>query len=177
MATALPSLAGCVACRRPFACWRLVTPAYEGGAQVSPDGKWLLYVSNESGPLEVFMRPMSGPDPESIRCRAAAARTPRGAATAGASSFAPGRKIFAVDLTTTTEVHLGAPEFLFEKRQAFGQNLTIPNYSLSADGREFLMVREEPGGRHLSIVLNWLRVARGAPLSHAAEPRREARLV
>ncbi len=27
----------------------LVTSAYEGGGQISPDGKWLLYVSNESG--------------------------------------------------------------------------------------------------------------------------------
>ena len=133
----------------------LVTPAYEGGAQVSPDGKWVLYVSNESGPLEVFMRPMSGPDrkyPVSSGGGTHATWSRDGRRI----FFRAGQRFFSVDLTTTPDVHLGAPEFLFEKRQAFGQNLTIPNYSLSADGREFLMVREEPGGRHLSIVLNWL---------------------
>ena len=31
----------------------VVTNAYEAAAQVSPDGKWLLYVSNESGRMEV----------------------------------------------------------------------------------------------------------------------------
>ena len=138
----------------------LVTPAYEGGAQVSPDGKWVLYVSNESGPLEVFMRPMSGPD------RKYAVSSGGGTHATWSRDgrrifFRAGQRFFAVDLTTTPDVHLGAPEFLFEKRQAFGQNLTIPNYSLSADGREFLMVREEPGGRHLSIVLNWLQSLAG----------------
>jgi hypothetical protein len=33
------------------------TPAYEGGAQFSPDGRWLAYASNESGRFEVYVRP------------------------------------------------------------------------------------------------------------------------
>src|SRR5262245_13736701 len=34
----------------------LVTPAYEGGAQLSPDRRWLLYQSNESGQPEIYVR-------------------------------------------------------------------------------------------------------------------------
>jgi Tol biopolymer transport system component len=133
----------------------LVTPAYEGGAQISPDGKWLLYVSNETTHLEVYLRPMSGPE------RKYAVSSDGGTHATWSKDgrrifYRSGQKFFGVDLTTTPDVHLGAPELLFERRQAFGQNLTIPNYSLSADGREFLMVREEPGGRHLSFVQNWL---------------------
>ena len=45
---------------------------------------------------------------------------------------------------------------LFEKRFSFGQSITLPNVSLSADGTQFLMVQEMPGGRHLDVVLNWL---------------------
>ena len=33
------------------------TPAYEGGAQLSPDGRWLAYASNESGRFQVYVRP------------------------------------------------------------------------------------------------------------------------
>ena len=132
----------------------LVTPAYEGGPQVSPDGNWLVYVSNESTRFEVYLRSMTALD------RKYAVSSEGG--THGIWSrdgkrilYRSGQKFYAVTLTTTPDVRLGAPEFLFEKRQAFGQNLTIPNYSLSADGREFLVVREEPGGRHLSLVQYW----------------------
>jgi len=38
------------------------TPAYEGGAQFSPDGRWMTYVSDESGQLQVYVRPYPGPD-------------------------------------------------------------------------------------------------------------------
>ena len=40
----------------------LATPAYEGGPQFSPDGRWVAYVSNESGEMEVYIRPFEGPD-------------------------------------------------------------------------------------------------------------------
>jgi eukaryotic-like serine/threonine-protein kinase len=42
---------------RPF----LATPAEEMMPSVSSDGKWLAYVSNESGRSEVYVRPMPGP--------------------------------------------------------------------------------------------------------------------
>ncbi len=34
----------------------LVTPAYEGGPELSPDGHWMLYQSNESGQPEIYVR-------------------------------------------------------------------------------------------------------------------------
>lgn len=62
-----------------------------------------------------------------------------------------------VEVTTTPEVRLSAPRVLFDRRYQFGPNLTFPNYSLSPDGREFLMVQEDSGGRHLKLVLNWFQ--------------------
>lgn len=34
----------------------LVTPAYDGGPQMSPDGRWMVYQSNESGQSEIYLR-------------------------------------------------------------------------------------------------------------------------
>ncbi len=34
----------------------IVTPAYEGGPQLSPDGRWLLYQSDASGRPEIYVR-------------------------------------------------------------------------------------------------------------------------
>jgi hypothetical protein len=39
----------------------LNTPFAEGAAAFSPDGRWLAYQSNESGTLEVYVRPFPGP--------------------------------------------------------------------------------------------------------------------
>jgi Tol biopolymer transport system component len=134
----------------------LVTPAYEGGAQVSPDGKWLTYVSNESGRMEVLLRPFGAPGqkwPVSSEGGTHALWSRDGRQI----FYRSGQRLFAVDVTTTPEVHLSAPRTLFDKRFGFGQNITIPNYSLTNDGRDFVMVGEEPGGRHLNMVLNWLQ--------------------
>jgi dipeptidyl aminopeptidase/acylaminoacyl peptidase len=39
----------------------LATPASEGNAAFSPDGRWLAYAANDSGPSEVYVRPFPGP--------------------------------------------------------------------------------------------------------------------
>ena len=38
------------------------TPAFEGGAQFSPDGKWVAFSSNESGHFQVFVKTFEGAD-------------------------------------------------------------------------------------------------------------------
>jgi len=40
----------------------LVTPAYEGGPQLSADGDWMLYQSNQSGQPEIYVRRYSAMD-------------------------------------------------------------------------------------------------------------------
>jgi len=70
--------------------------------------------------------------------------------------FRSKHQFLAVDLTfTSTGVTLSPPKVLFERRYAFGPNVTIPNYSLSHDGKEFLVV--SAGAGHLSLILNWLK--------------------
>ena len=133
----------------------VVTNAYESAAQVSPDGKWLLYVSNESGRMEVYLRPLGGADqkwPVSSEGGLHAIWSRDGKNI----YYRSGQQMMVVALTAAPDVRLSAPRVLFEKRFSFGQSITLPNVSLSADGTEFLMVQEMPGGRHLDLVLNWL---------------------
>ena len=130
------------------------TPAYEGGPQLSPDQKWLTYSSNLSGRMEVYLRRLDGPEryPVSTAGGVGALWTPDGKRIVFRSKY----QFLAVDLTfTKTGVTLSPPKVLFERRYAFGPNVTIPNYSLSKDGREFLVV--SAGAGHLSLILNWLK--------------------
>jgi eukaryotic-like serine/threonine-protein kinase len=141
---------------KPF----LATPAYEGGPQVSPDGRWLLYVSNESGRMQVYVRPLSGAD-RKWGVSSADSIQAIWSRDGGQVFYRSGQKLLAVSVSVAgsgpdAELRLGAPRELFERRQAYGQNLTIPNYSLSVDGKEFLMVESDGRGRYLTMVLNWL---------------------
>src|SRR6185436_10430917 len=38
-------------------------PAFESGPAISPDGKWIAYLSNARGPTDVWVRFLSGGDP------------------------------------------------------------------------------------------------------------------
>jgi serine/threonine-protein kinase len=131
----------------------LNTPAYEGGARLSPDGKWLSYVSNESGQYEVYVRPFSGMDrrwPVSTEGGTQAVWNPNGREL----FYRNGNKMMAVDVTASPDLKLSAPHVLFDQRYAFSSGITIANYDVSRDGQRFLMVKNEAGASRLNVVLN-----------------------
>jgi len=132
------------------------TKAYEGGPMVSPDGKWLAYVSNESDRMEVYLRPVDGPD-RKWPVSSGGGLHPLWSRDGKQVYFRSGQKMQVVDVQTSPDVRLSSPRTLFERRYSFGPNLTVPNYSLSRDGKDLLLVREESGSGHLSLVFNWLQ--------------------
>jgi len=131
----------------------VTTPGYDGGAQFSPDGRWITYVSNISSRMEVYLRPLDGQGlyPVSTSGGLGALWRPDGKRI----FFRNGLQFMAVDVTTAGQkVELSAPKTLFEHAYSFGPNITIANYSLSRDGRHFLVVNGTSG--HLSLIFNWL---------------------
>jgi hypothetical protein len=50
---------------------------------------------------------------------------------------------------------LDDPVLLFEQRYSFGTGITIANYDISADGQQFLMVREDSAQIRLNLILDW----------------------
>jgi serine/threonine-protein kinase len=130
------------------------TPAYEGGARLSPDGKWLAYVSNESGQNEIYVRPFGGPDRRwqvSAQGGTQSVWNPNGREI----FYRDGNKMMAVDVAAGAEgLTLSTPHLLFEHRYAFGSGITIANYDVSHDGQRFLMVKDDAGAGRLNVVLN-----------------------
>ena len=132
----------------------LKTPAYEGGARLSPDGKWLLYVSNESGQNEIYVRPFGGSD---RRLQVSSQGGTQGVWNPNDREifYRDGNKMLAVEVTEEADgLKLGPPRVLFEQRYAFGAGITIANYDVSRDGQRFLMVKDEAGAGRLNVVLN-----------------------
>jgi hypothetical protein len=130
------------------------TPAYEGGGQVSPDGKWIIYVSNELGHNEVFLQAYPTADrrlPVSSGGGIHPSWNPKG----GEIFYRRGDDMMAVKVTFgSSGPVLTSPAKLFTGRYGFGGGLTIPNYSVSADGNQFFMIKEQSRAI-LNVVLNW----------------------
>jgi serine/threonine-protein kinase len=139
------------------------TPAYEGGARLSPDGRWMTYVSDESGRNEIYLRPYDGPQrrwPISSQGGTQPLWNPNGREI----FYRNGDKMMAVAVTTSPDVRLSPPHLLFEGRYAFGSGITIANYDVTHDGQRFIMVKDEAGAARLNVVLNWFDdLARVAP--------------
>jgi serine/threonine-protein kinase len=133
----------------------IATPSDEFAPLFSPDGRWLAYVSDESGRYEVYV--------ESV---------PRGRGRWLVSSgggieplwSADGRELFyrngdallAVPVQSTPTFSVGAPRVLFERRLKNGIYGTL-SYDITEDGREFLMIERqvELVPNRLHVVLNW----------------------
>ena len=132
----------------------VATPSYESGAQFSPDGKWLAYVSNESSQNEVYVRPYPALDrriPVSTQGGTQPVWNPNGKEI----FYRNGDKMMVVELTTTPDVKLSTPRLLFEQRYAYGVGITMANYDVTRDGQHFIMVKDEAGGGRLNVILNW----------------------
>jgi serine/threonine protein kinase len=132
----------------------LVTPAYEGGAQLSPDRHWLLYQSNESGQPEIYVRRYPTLDREWQVSEGSGVQA-RWSHTGREIYYRSGRHMMSVALdASAAEPKFGKPKALFADEYDFGQNISIPNYDVTRDGR-FIMLRRGPQGGSLRVVTHW----------------------
>jgi Tol biopolymer transport system component len=133
----------------------------EHDARISPDGRWIAYVSNESGRPEVYVRTLSAP----LR---------RVVASSGGTQPVwrrDGRELFYVSVDNdlhVVPVHrdenggpaLGARVKLREGRFGASHNGTV--YDVSPDGRRvyFPHAGDPPKPREIAFVLNWSALVR-----------------
>jgi Tol biopolymer transport system component len=132
----------------------LQTRAYESGARLSPDARWMTYVSNETGRYEVYVTPFPGPGERQQVSTAGGTQAlwnPNGKEI----FYRIDDKMMVVDVTTSPTMKLSSPRQLFEARYAYGAGITIPNFDISRDGQRFIMVKPEPGAGRMNVVLNW----------------------
>jgi dipeptidyl aminopeptidase/acylaminoacyl peptidase len=136
----------------------LRTPFSENMGVVSPDGKWLAYVSNESGREEVYAMPFPDGGPR-IQVSIEGGNEPQWSPLGDEIFFSHRSGILtaAVDLeqTTATTLAVGRPRLLFSG--AFDICPYGNSYAPTADGQKFVMVHipAESMPRTVNVVLNW----------------------
>jgi Tol biopolymer transport system component len=136
------------------------TPANEGftGAAVSPDGRWLAYVSNATGADEIWVRPYSGPA-AAVRVSAEGGAMPVWAPDGRELYFITATpestwRVMAATLGPGSELRFSRPRQLFETEHALGGQ--PPSYDVASDGR-FLMLKRDRSrpAEPTHVVLNW----------------------
>jgi Tol biopolymer transport system component len=129
------------------------SPAFEGGAQFSPNGRWMAYASDESGQMQVYVRPFPGPD-RRWQVSTQGGTQPLWSRNGKEIFYRVGNKMMVVDVSAGVDLTLSPPRQLFEQRYVF-QNVSFANYDVSPDGQRFVMVKDEAGSGRLNVVLNW----------------------
>ena len=122
--------------------------------RLSPDGHWLAYQSNESGRMEVYVRPF--PDAGG-----------RVTISAGGGSeplwSSDGHTLYyrVVNDVVAVKISLGATLSVGERKVVATGDYSIdrshPNWDVSPDGSEFLMLRRAGEEVQVILVQNWGR--------------------
>jgi serine/threonine-protein kinase len=135
----------------------LRTPFSESAPRFSPDGRWLVYISNESGRNEVYVQPYPGPGGK-WQISTEGGTEPVWNPSGRELFYRSGDKMMAVDITTQPGFAAGKPRTLFEG-QYVPTPLTAPYYDISPDGQRFLMLKPvehaETAPTQINVVLNW----------------------
>jgi len=138
----------------------LVTTFSESGAKFSPDGRFIAYVSNESGQDEVYVR--GYPDGEKLQISDGGGTEPVWS-KAGQELFYRNRDwLMTVSIETATQLAPGKPRFLLEAPyDAAGPG--DANYDVTPDGRTFVVVQSEQESTttELGVILNWFEYLTG----------------
>jgi len=132
----------------------LLTPFDERSPSFSPDGRWLAYVSNESGRDEVYVQPFPGPGAKWL-ISTDGGIDPLWSKDGRELFYRHDEQMMSVSIAPTAEFSAGRPRRLFETRFDVGDNgLT---YDVSPDGKWFLMPRSRQGPTpdQLHLVHNW----------------------
>jgi Tol biopolymer transport system component len=142
------------------------TPFIEINPEISPDGRYLAYQPNESGPSEIYVRPFPKVNDGRWQVSTAGGTSPLWAQN--------GRELFYLDLANTltavpvqtsgAKFTAGNPASVLDTAYAEAPGNSRP-FDVSPDGQRFLMIKEVAGDQDakpagLVVVLNWLEELR-----------------
>ena len=129
--------------------------ASAGNPAISPDGKFLAYVSSESGRSEVYVRPYPSLDRHWLVSTEGGAE-PVWATNGRELFYRSGDKMMVAKLEPGAELEMSKPAILFERPYAVDPVANdAVNYDVTSDGKLFIMIEEEQASPGWNVVLNW----------------------
>jgi dipeptidyl aminopeptidase/acylaminoacyl peptidase len=133
------------------------TQFQEGQGKISPDGRWMVYASGESGRNEAYVRPFPTGDTKWLVSKGTGVEY-RWRADSGELYYRSGNALMSVQTKSGTTFQPGEPKELFQApivgAGGFNRN---PSYVVTPDGQKFLAVLAptENLSDAMTVVLNW----------------------
>jgi Tol biopolymer transport system component len=131
----------------------------ESQGQFSPNGRWLVYRSNESGRWEIYLRPYPGPGSQQLVSRGGGIQ-PRWRRDGKELFYVTAdSRMMAVPINLRSEVDMaevGPARALFTTRLAYAANAQF-GYAVDPAGQRFLMwnVADQPTTTPITVVQSW----------------------
>jgi eukaryotic-like serine/threonine-protein kinase len=129
----------------------------EARPSISPDGRWLAYESNESGQLEVYVRPFPNLGDSRVSISTNGGLSARWSPDGRELYFQGQESIMAVRVETAPRFKvLGTPEVVFSLNDYISVGFGNNRYDVAPDGR-FVITKRDPkqGTPQLVFVQNW----------------------
>jgi len=141
----------------------LATEFDEVWPELSPDGRFMAYVSNESGEFEVYIRPFPGPG-RRVRVSTAGGSAPRWSSDGREIFWVHDRQLMMARVQTTPHLAVSRPASLFETPRL--STPMIRSFDVDPSDGSFLFLRDahEPDTSRVVIVLNWVKSLEREPL-------------
>jgi serine/threonine-protein kinase len=130
--------------RQPIASSPSATEAY---GRFSPDGRWVSYISDESGRYEVYVRPFP-PTGSRVQVSVAGGRRPIWSADGREIFYWEGSRLMAATLARDAGFHIVSRKALFEGSFDL-------DYDVAKDGSRFLVIELETTGLDVTVIPNW----------------------
>jgi serine/threonine-protein kinase len=137
----------------------------EGAGMFSPDGKWLVYCSMESGKAELYVQPWPGPGPK-IQISLEGGMDPIWRHDGKEIFYRNGGRLTVVTVNLGPPLKAGRPQALWKGSYTFSlssscglKGVTTASYDVTPDGRRFLMAKDneqEMYATRIVVVLSWV---------------------
>ena len=143
----------------PTIKWLLEGDSNEGWPDISPDGRWMAYQTDESGRYEVFVTPFPSLDGRWPVSRNGGFAPQWGPDSRELFFQTPDGTIMVVRNEVEPTFNSGIPVPVVEGPYAIGPPPGPRAFDVSLDGQRLLMIKEETGatgeGTEIHVVLNW----------------------
>ncbi len=116
----------------------LATPNFEWCPKFSPDGRWVVYVSSDSGRMETYVRAYSGSGGRQ-QVSTQGGDHPRWSRDGQEIFFRNGRSLWSARVLISPTFAADTPQKLFDLPEDI-----LGDYDVSPDGQHFVMVQNDP---------------------------------
>ena len=114
---------------------------FEGAAAISPNGRWIAYHSDESGELNIYVRPFPNVGDAKWQISIDGGMYPRWGPEGGELFYRNGIEMLAVSVEGEDTFSAETPEALFTASY-WGPDNVSSTYDISPDGQRFMMLKE-----------------------------------